>query len=72
MAKARKPHKAQISISLMVYDLLADGSLNSTAMTPDEMKAVGLKHQYLVEVEGFDQFEAIKKVKGILNDLKAK
>ena len=70
MSKAKKKHRAQITIDMKIFDVLPDESISGTPMSPEDMKNYGLTPRQLVEIEGFDQFETCKKVKEKIDGLR--
>lgn len=70
MANDKFPHVAQLELHLKIYAKRKDGSIDAVPMTYEEMQQYGLHDQKLVQIEGFDKFETIRKVREAIDGIK--
>lgn len=69
MSRAKRPHKAVVTVSVQVYDVLDTGELSGNPVKKEEMEQFGLRN-VLFSVEGFDKYDCLKKTKEVIKKAK--
>jgi hypothetical protein len=68
---ATAKHKASLLIRVEVHEQAENGEC-ITPVTPSELAQFDIKTKAVYTIEGFDKFECLKKLKGVLDGLTRK
>jgi hypothetical protein len=59
---AKSPHKAILNVNVKVYEVRPDGTCGQE-ISREDMDNVNVKPDFLLNVDGFDRFDCLKRLK---------
>lgn len=70
MSDARKPHKAVILMTVEIHEVLDNGECSGKPLNSSELEPMGIKPKQLLQVNGQNKDDCLKKLKRIIDEFK--